>query len=96
MAVEQLTVTDLPRGKGVDPNRAGYQIKACSAGLDDRTKQLLFKHLIITGWNNYPASLLCNDASYFTIVTPFINNWTTHCQNSVKLTRHNQPFKLFA
>ncbi|MGE0129079.1 MAG: hypothetical protein AB7U82_13455 [Blastocatellales bacterium] len=33
MPVEQLIYTDRPRGKGFDPACAGYQIKACSAGL---------------------------------------------------------------
>jgi len=33
MAIEQLVYTDRPRGKGVDPNAAGYQIAACSPGL---------------------------------------------------------------
>jgi hypothetical protein len=33
MAIEQMTVTDCPAGRGFDPTAAGYQIKACSPGL---------------------------------------------------------------
>ena len=41
MSVKQLTYTDLPRGKGVDPARAGYQIKACSEGLSAEARRQL-------------------------------------------------------
>ena len=34
MSVEQMIFTDRPRGKGTDPSAAGYQVKACSPGLD--------------------------------------------------------------
>jgi hypothetical protein len=33
MAVEQLIYTDRPHGKGADPTKAGYQVKARSSGL---------------------------------------------------------------
>ena len=41
MTVEQLIYTDLPRGKGLDPSSAGYQIKACSEGLSAEARGLL-------------------------------------------------------
>lgn len=41
MPVEQLLFTDWPRGKGVDPAATGFQIKACSAGLNDDTRRQL-------------------------------------------------------
>jgi hypothetical protein len=41
MPAEQLVYTDRPRGKGLDPNLAGYQIKACSAGLSPEQRTLL-------------------------------------------------------
>lgn len=41
MPVEQLIYTDRPRGKGVDPACAGYQIKACSEGLSVEARRQL-------------------------------------------------------
>lgn len=41
MPVEQLIYTDRPRGKGVDPACAGYQIKACSEGLSAEARRQL-------------------------------------------------------
>ena len=41
MAVQQLLFTDWPRGKGVDPTAAGFQIKACSAGIGPDLRQQL-------------------------------------------------------
>ncbi len=41
MTVEQLTYTDLPRGKGFNPASSGYQIKASSAGLSAEAREHL-------------------------------------------------------
>jgi hypothetical protein len=41
MPVEQLFYTDRPRGKGLEPAAAGYQIKACSAGLSPESRRQL-------------------------------------------------------
>ena len=41
MPVEQLVYTDRARGKGVDPNAAGYQIAACSPGLSAEVRSTL-------------------------------------------------------
>src|SRR5712691_11091231 len=41
MSVEQLIYTDRPRGKGLDPARAGYQIIACSDTLSADARQQL-------------------------------------------------------
>jgi hypothetical protein len=41
MPVAQLIFTDLPRGSGLDPARAGYQIKVCSGDLDAQLREQL-------------------------------------------------------
>jgi hypothetical protein len=41
MPFEQLIYTDRPRGKGLEPGAAGYQIQACSAGLGPELRNLL-------------------------------------------------------
>ncbi len=41
MPVEQLIYTDRPRGKGIDPACAGYQIAACSKGLSAEARRQL-------------------------------------------------------
>jgi hypothetical protein len=41
MPFEQLIYTDRPRGKGLDPKAAGYQVQACSAGLGPELRSQL-------------------------------------------------------
>jgi hypothetical protein len=41
VAIEQFVFTDLPRGKGVDPSAAGYQVAAVTPGLDADARALL-------------------------------------------------------
>jgi len=41
MSIEQLTFTDRRAGGGVDPGAAGYQIAACSEGLEPALRELL-------------------------------------------------------
>jgi hypothetical protein len=41
MAIEQLVYTDRSRGKGLDPNAAGYQAAACSAGVTAEIRRVL-------------------------------------------------------
>lgn len=41
MPMEQLIYTDRPRGKGIDSSSVGYQIKACSGGLDGESREML-------------------------------------------------------
>lgn len=43
MAIEQLIVTDWPAGKGFDPGATGYQIKACSEGLNTEERARLLR-----------------------------------------------------
>jgi hypothetical protein len=54
--VEQLICTDCPRGKGVDPARAGYQVKACSPGLDAETVKCLERICLHYGDTVYRAA----------------------------------------
>ncbi len=41
MSVEQMIFTDRPKGKGLDPGASGYQIAACSSGVDPDIRSLL-------------------------------------------------------
>ena len=41
--IEQIVVTDRPRGKGVDPNQAGFQVAARSPGLTPELTQEVYR-----------------------------------------------------
>ncbi|MEM7010737.1 MAG: hypothetical protein AAF585_04560 [Verrucomicrobiota bacterium] len=43
MMIEQVIVTDRPRGKGVDPNQAGFQVAAKSSGLTQELIQEVYR-----------------------------------------------------
>jgi hypothetical protein len=59
MPVEQLIFTDLARGKGVDLNLKGYQVKACSKGLSTADREQLGAialHFRTSVYENAPKS----------------------------------------
>jgi len=69
MPIEQFLYTDCPKGKGFDPYHAGYQIKACSPGIDDQLKQKLAnicKHHGETVYRHAPKSALDREITWRT------------------------------
>src|SRR3981189_10108 len=59
MPIDQFIYTDLARGKGVNPNLKGYQVKACSAGLSKANGEqigVIALHLRTSVYENAPKA----------------------------------------